>query len=154
MSAGEEKLCLTQTLPSEYRMGHFGAKEYKLDTKSLILDNVFLDIDGVTYTRYATVYWDRNKDMKSYDLCTMLEKDVAILLKKEKIKPLVTNTDSVRGNTKILGDGIIRTVSGYSNAEDTFLTKCQVEVCFPSVDVYSDGDIWINAVLKNYIQTR
>lgn len=151
MTAQKDSLCLTTTLPSEYKTTRYGAKEYKLDIKPLILGQVEIGfnqckfpqmVDGVTYTHYAAIYWKKTLDPLSYDLCTNLEKDVASLLKKNITISLATLSEE---------DVVIQTVTRYPKTEAAFVTECsKVKICFPSVDVYPNGNIVINAVLRDY----
>lgn len=160
MAAQEENFCLTKVLPSEFKANRFGAREYKLDVKPLVINNAKiefrqrrlpLDVDDVAYTHYATISWDRAEDMKSYNICKQLEKEAATLIANKKIHNLATNTDLTLGSTTILGYGFVHAVSCHPGVRGLFFIECKVEIIFPSIDVFSDGSARINPVLKKFV---
>jgi hypothetical protein len=147
MSSQEEPLCCNKTLPSKYTIPYYGAKNYKLEIKPLILEEAVISfkkselpivIDSITYEYHCTIYWDETSDRVSTIFCTKLEKEVTSLL--NGVRTEVCNRP-----------GVIFAGANYPKTTASFATNCtKVEICFPSVDVYTHDNAYIKAILKDY----
>jgi hypothetical protein len=156
----EEKLCLSEELPIKYKPGQLHSREYVLNTKPLILNKANISfrenrvpiyVAGKSYTHNAYIVFDRNSLNKEHALLTELEKNIVMLVDKTNQRSchLVYMADSDE--------------KGIQGTYSCFLTHCekppknteyckaqQVEIYFPSINVFPYCTVQINAVLHSY----
>ena len=136
---------------TEYKVNRYSAKQYMLSTASLHLNeaNIGLHqckygtiIGEEIYSYNVTVEWDSKINAKAYATCASLEKEIAALLDTTKnIIPLIGEMENVY---------FIHAVTKVPKTDKAYTHATNIQIQFPSIEVYPDNKVIINAVLTQF----